>query len=303
MKIAALSWRGVAGLPDGAAELVAGGVPSDIVVVTGPSGSGKSRLLLSVVAAKERLAPYGPGVPDEAIAGNGAAKIAIDWWFSDEERADVGLDAAHHHSEVLFPKTKGVPAVQGPAVNELLSRYSHSPRIGKIDYVPPNRTMPLASSASGDSEFDQKRRRLSAGSEKYAAVRRLAVELVRRGGQRAEELSRLFTALCPHMKLGGVTATNDLELVRSSGRGVPVSRASSSEWEAFLLAATVVIIGLHGSVLLYDTPELHIDGKEAARRLLALHTAIPTTQIIVATKAEEIVGLESARVVRLGGSS
>lgn len=302
MKIAALAWRGVAGLTDGGVELVSGGLPQDLIVVTGPSGSGKSRLLWSIVAAKERLAPYGPGANDESITGgSGNAKIAVDWWFSEAERSDVGLDGAHHHTEVLFPRAK-MPAVQAPAVNELLSRYSHDRRIGKVDYVPPDRIMPSTASASGDSEFDQKRRRLSRGNEKYAACRRLAVDIVRRGGSKADELARLFNALCPHLKLGGVTPTNDLELIRASGRNTFVSRASSSEWDAFALAATIVIVGLHESVILFDTPELHLDGAEAARRVSVLRNAIPTTQLIVATRAEAVVALEGARVVELGGA-
>lgn len=300
MKIAALSWRGVAGLADAGVELVAGGVPNDLVVVTGPSGSGKSRLLWSIVAAKERLAPYGPGVTDENITGgSGTAKIAVDWWFSERERGDVGLDGAHHHTEALFPKPK-MPAVQAAAVNELLARYSHDRTKGKLDYVPPDRMMPQSASASGDTEFDQKRRRLSRGSEKYAACRRLAIDIVRKGGSKADELTRLFGALCPHVRLGGVTASNDLELVRPSGRSVIVSRASSSEWEAFALAVTIVVVGLHESVILYDTPELHLDGAEAARWLAVLRQALPTTQLIVATKAPAVVAMEGARVVPLG---
>lgn len=300
MKIAAVSWRGVAGLADAGVELVTNGAPNDLVVVTGPSGSGKSRLLWSIVAAKERLAPYGPGATDESITGGtGNAKIAIDWWFSEAERSDVGLEGAHHHTEVLFPNAK-MPAVQAAAVNELLARYSHDRRMGKLDYLPPDRMMPQSASASGDSEFDQKRRRLTRGSEKYAACRRIAVEIIRRGGPKAEELTRLFSALCPHLRLGGVTPTNDLELVRASGRSVIVSRASSSEWEAFALAATIVIVGLHESVILYDTPELHLDGAEAARRLQVLRNTLPTTQLIVATKADAVVAMEGARVVQLG---
>ncbi len=303
MKIAALSWRGVAGLTDAGVELQSGGQPSDLVVVTGPSGSGKTRLLWSIVAAKERLAPYGAAPTDENITGAaGSAKIAIDWWFSEKERADVGLDGAHHHTEVLFPSPK-MPSVQAAAVNELLSRYSHSRRTGKIDYIPPDRTMPVSASASGDSEFDQKRRRLSRGSEKYAASRRLAVDIVRRGGSRADELGQLFSALCPHLRIGGVTPSNDIELVRSSGRSVLVSRASSSEWEAFVLATTVVVVGLHESIILYDTPELHLDGAEAARCINVLRTTLPTTQLVVATKSAAVVAMQGAHLVRLGVGS
>ena len=63
--------------------------------------------------------------------------------------------------------------------------------------------------------------------------------------------------------------------------------------------ATLVFVGLDNSIVLYDTPELHIDGQEAARRLTLLREAFPATQFIVATTSAAVIAA-SQKTVRLG---
>lgn len=297
MKIASLSWTGVAGLVDGSADLSRqGGLPADCVAVTGPSGSGKSRLLYAIAHAKERLAAYGSPAPNETITGrDGAAKIQLTWALTEAEQTAIGLPQVLVPSEVLYPPAKGFSAMNDPALLELLERYSHSPEVGKLDYVPPDRVLPRSFTVCGDFVNEQRRKRLSFGSEKYAAMRGLVVDAVRRRDPRVIRLQRLFMELCPGRKLGAATADADLELITLGGRPGALRTAASSEWEAFSIAATMVFVGLSGSIVLYDTPELHLDEEEAARRLSILRSAFPTTQFIVATKAKSIV--ESASIV------
>ena len=79
MKLARVSFLGVRGLADATYDLVGpSGVPHDLVVVTGPTASGKTRFLEAVVAAKEAIAPYGllqAGAPWVASGSVGAVAV------------------------------------------------------------------------------------------------------------------------------------------------------------------------------------------------------------------------------------
>jgi hypothetical protein len=304
MKIAYASWLGIAGLPDGATDWAAGGgTPSDLVAVTGPPGSGKSRLLYALAHAKERLAPYGSPPPDSTIIEpEGTAKVQITWAISESEQASVGLTERTSTTEVLYPPMKGFMVGNDPAMIELLERYSHSPEVGKLDYVPPDRVLPRSATSTGDFVAEQKRRRLATGSEKYGGIKTLVIDAVRRRDPRCVRLRTLFKDLVPGKSLGSVTSDSDLEVVPTSGKPGSLRTCSSSEWEAFAIAATMVFVGLAHSIILYDTPELHLDDAEAGRRFGVLRAAFPVAQWIVATKSPSIVAAASA-VVRLGESA
>lgn len=299
MKIKSLSWVGVAGLADGNADF--GGTassPADLVAITGPAGSGKSRLLALIAHTKERLAPYGVLPADESITSS-AAKVAIQWWLSETEQRTTGVPERLVPSEVLYPRPKGLPPLNDPSLIEVLERYSHSPEVGKVDYVPPDRTKPLSSGASGDHIAEQRRKRLASGSDKYASIKQLALQCMRARDPRVPKLRELFSELCEARSLGNPTADGDIEMFTASGGRTPLRHASSSEWEAFAMAATFVLVGLQHSIVLYDTPELYVDGADAAKRLGALRRAAPTTQLIVATRSSAVLEMATV-VIRLG---
>lgn len=302
MKIAGVSWAGVAGLADGSAEFTAGGTtPLGLVVISGPPGSGKSRLLATIAHTKERLAAYGPVPPDELVSGKtGAAKVSIQWWLSANEQRVAGLRSQLSSSEVMFPRPRGLPPLNDPGLLEVLGRYSHDPAIGKVDYIPAERVRPATSGSSGGEVAEQRRRRLSTSSDKYASIKQLAWQCMQNRDPRIAGVRRLFAELCPGRMLGNTTEDGDIDLLTSAGAHTPLRLASSSEWEAFTLAATFVLCGLQESVVLYDSPELHLDGVEAARRLGVLRAAAPTSQFIVATRSVPILEAAGA-LVRLGG--
>lgn len=295
MKIHGLSWAGVTGLRDGKADFAgSAGLPADLVAVTGPPGSGKSRLLALIAHTKERLAPYGSPPADDLVT-SGAAKVVMQWWLSESEQRLVGARDRLLQSEVLYPRPKGLAPLTDPSLIEILERYSHSPEIGKLDYVPPDRAKPTIAGASGDLVAEQKRKRLASGSGKYASIKQLAVQCMRARDPRVPELRGLFSDLCRTRRLGNPTADGDIDMLAPSGAHIPLRHASSSEWEAFAMAATVVLVGLQSSIVLYDTPELYIEGPDAAERLASLRRYAPTTQLIVATRSIPV--LEMASVV------
>jgi len=89
--------------------------------------------------------------------------------------------------------------------------------------------------------------------------------------------------------------------VREGSTPRPLSRLSMSEKQAFAIAASMVLVGVQHSVVLFDTPELYLSGAEARRQLEVLRSFAPTNQWIVATCAEEIAAMAAHRnLVRLG---
>jgi hypothetical protein len=307
MRIASVAWKGVAGVADGALDFARdGGIPADLVVVTGPPGSGKTRLLETIIAGKERVAAYGPRPKlDDLLGREGtAAKIVLDWWLSEDERSFVGVRTPVQTTEAIYARS-GVPELApDPAIGLLLERYDHDPRNGKIDYIPADRGLPSYATSVSDPVYEQRTKRLSRGPDKYAALSKLATDTVlgRGDSARVEALSTLFTKLCPHLRLGKVSSTGDLEIAREGVPPVPVSRLSMSEKQAFMIASSLVLVGVQNSVVLFDTPELFSSGAEARRRLEVMRGFAPTNQWIVATCAEEIVAMADHKsLVRLGG--
>src|SRR5688500_17911097 len=102
MRLAKVGFLGVASLPDESFDLRRHGEPRDMVVVTGPQGSGKTAFLEAIIIAKEESAPYG-GRPRRRIVrhGRASAKITMDWVFDDEEIARLGGERLRP-SEALF---------------------------------------------------------------------------------------------------------------------------------------------------------------------------------------------------------
>ncbi|UQA57167.1 hypothetical protein [Polyangium aurulentum] len=308
MKIASVAWKGFAGLADGSLDLArdGGGVPADLVVVTGPPGAGKTRLLEAIIAGKERVAAYGPRPKLDDVLGKmgTAAKITIDWWLSEEERAFVGAPKPLQTTESIYARSGVAELAPDPAIGVLLERYDHDPRHGKVDYIPADRGLPTYTTSVSNPVYEQRTKRLTRGPDKYGALSKLATDTILGRGDpaRSEALAGLFKQLCPHLRLGKVSSTGDLEVEREGRPPTPVSRLSMSEKQAFMLAASMVLVGLNHSILLFDTPELYLSGAEARRRLDVLRGFAPANQWIVATSSEEIVAMADHKsLVRLGG--
>src|SRR5690349_18523054 len=96
MRLRGARCLGVAGVPDGDYSFLdpSSGAALDFVLVTGPSASGKTRLLEVIALAKEAIAPY--GTPHETAhlirTGSRGAKVVLAWEFDEEERGYAGLD-------------------------------------------------------------------------------------------------------------------------------------------------------------------------------------------------------------------
>lgn len=306
MRIATVAWKGIVGLADGALDFAQdGGMPSDLVVATGPPGSGKTRLLEVIIAGKEGVAAYGPRPRlDDVLGREGtAAKISMDWWLSEEEQKFVGVTKSVMPTEAIYLRS-GLPELApDPAIGVLLERYDHDPRHGKVDYIPADRGLPSYSTSVGAPEYEQRLKRLSRGPDKYGGLLKIAEDTIlrRMDNERIEALGDLFRRLCPHLRLGGVGITRGIEVRREGGGVRSISQLSMSEKQSLAIAASMVLVGVHHSVVLFDTPELYLSGAEARRQLDVLRAFAPSNQWIVATCAEDIVAMAGQRsLVRMG---
>ncbi|MBL8743155.1 MAG: hypothetical protein JNK04_18725, partial [Myxococcales bacterium] len=83
MKISQLACRGIAGLPDLTLDFMSSlGRPHDLVIVTGPEASGKTRLCELIIAGLEVIGPYEGIVRSSTWLAPGAAsgRLELGLW-------------------------------------------------------------------------------------------------------------------------------------------------------------------------------------------------------------------------------
>jgi energy-coupling factor transporter ATP-binding protein EcfA2 len=298
---------GVAGVPDGDYSFLdpATGAALDFVLVTGPSASGKTRLLEAIALAKEAIAPYGT-LPETAHLirrGSGGAKVVLAWEFDEEERGYAGLDEEPAETETIFEEGGVRPAPMNLAM--LLARYVHRasrPRYaapGKVEYFHAGRRVPWRA-PNGTNEPEQRAHRAVRSDRKYAFVPTLVASLASSAASSADRESfeaflGLFTDGC---KLAPPSAGGAAFL--SNGVARAGSELPSSDAHAVLVAATATVLGLDRSLVLVDRPELAGTGGGAARLIQAWRSLGQGAQVLAASSSTELVNaLPPERVIRL----
>ena len=319
MKLRKIVVDGVRGLPDREIDLRdARGAAARLVVVTGPSASGKTSLLDAIVAGKERVGAYG-AIPGPAVvvrAGEDAAKIKLDWELSSLECNRYGLTDAVIHSEVLFGEDLIVSSPQHPALEALLSDYDAGQEFGKVEYFHSSRRLPIGSSidlSKAPGSKSDAMTRLERSDAKYAGLIRFVVQAglgldtdVDGTPKPPGRVKEAFEGLCCTKRLGGLYQVDGAVLpgfFSSDGSTCGLAQLSDSELEAFLFAVTYVRSGLlqsrAGSLVLVDTPEKHLGDEDAARFVGALQAMGEENQLVVATRSRAVAA--SAQVlVELG---
>ncbi|MBL9026492.1 MAG: ATP-binding protein [Myxococcales bacterium] len=305
MKIRTITTSGLRSVPDRTFSLTGdAAVPFDVVVVTGPPSSGKTTFLDAIAAHKEVVSPYGapPPARDLIRPGGTTAKISVEWWLDPAELDTAGLKGPST-SETVFKRQGLHGSDADPGLLAVLERYSHYTGIGKIDYFPDDRGLPLHGALVSDVVLDQRFQRLTRGPGKYASLVRFVRNMLlgTDDQSRLEPLKQLFHALCPWRTLASVNGVGMPVFHATNGLETPLDKLSGAEQQAFLFAATVVMVGLFDSVVLIDTLELRLAPGEAARVLAALKAYAPTNQWIVATTDPEIVAsVPAPACIRLG---
>jgi hypothetical protein len=287
MKIQRATFFGVRGVPDLTLDLADArtGAPRGLVVVTGPSGSGKTRLIEALVAAKEAVRPYGPAIVGAPwITAGNAAKILIAFHLDDGERDFAGTPSQVLEAEVIFRPDQVTCEVE-EGLRAVLGRYTHNPNIGKVEYFPAERKVPMFPPFPGLGTGEQRVLRPSKDARKYGFIlpflRTLDHDAVRR--ERFIEILGGLSATCRYVP---DTSGEAVPRCFSSRSGAPVaaSELSHGEADAVVFAATAAAIGLGHSLVFIDRPDLHADDLDHLVR--GLRALGPENQLIVTGRPE-----------------
>ncbi len=304
MKVLRATFLSVAGLPDMTVDLgdPSSGVAHDVVAVTGPASSGKTRLVEALVAAKEVIGACGPPVDADAWLqpGKSAAKIELTFAFDESERRAAGLDRAVFTAEALFG-TNGCRREADDGVIALLERYEHEERSGKVEYFPDNRALPPPGPPHGTAAIEQRQWRAGRDERKYGFIPRLLVELPH-DAERAARFSSSLSTLCPSLTYVGPCGGDPLRCFRSGRRDAAGLRElSSTESHAVIFAATAALVRFERSIVFVDRPEVSADERSVATFVGGLRDLARDVQIVVATSSPSLVAsLDPRAVIELG---
>lgn len=316
MKLARITTEKIRGLPDRAHIFTdRAGAPLDTVLVTGGPGSGKTTLLEAIGAVKEAIGSYGGPQRPARLRRSGVSRARIDvvWALSPAERVSVDLET----SDLAATWTIGDGDSRvdcDPRARRLFTAYSHASEQGKFEYLPATRRLDGPRSRAGTSPptiAAEARLRLTDDPEKYAGLRGTLGALAR--AQAAQVMQLLDTqgiamrtqqpdalapfkeairALLPSLRLVAVEFDERSTRVlfqKREGTVLELAELSESERQAVLFATTFCRLGLHHSVVLIDTPEMHIHPSVQVSFFTGVCSLGRDNQIIAATTSPELL--------------
>ena len=317
MKLLHLRTEGMRGLPDGAYAFSAPttGAPLEVVLVTGEQDSGKTSLLRTIAAAKEAIGSYGAAPEPERLRRQNAARcrIVTTWLLSDTDRAQC--DHVDARQTIVWEIGDGSSHLDAsPRLRRLFGGYSSDPAQGKFELFPANRSLVYADPLGArrpTPDPAEGRLRMTSAPEKYAGLRAHFRDLVLADAARLAQLLdtqgialrvRQPDALAPYREaIASILSNLRLATVEPDDRSarvvfrkrddtlVELSELSESEQQGVLFATTFRRFGLNHSVLLIDSPELHVHPRRQADFFAALVGLGRDNQIIAATSSREVL--------------
>ncbi len=316
MKLARISFSDVRGFADRRWELAPepSAKPYDVVVVTGPPASGKTRFLEAIIAGLEVAGPY-LGIVRGGDWAYDARPATIDLgiWL-DEEEARLANVKNPANATVTFTAS-GVAAIVDRNVSRVLSRYTHDAEAGKREYFAENRQLAWGARSDGLEPMEQGLLRPTKDPQKYSFLPRFLTSL-RDDPARARQFAEKLELLSPTVRYTPAPDEDPTICFRSrrqaplgspqtrepAGSGIlaPAHGLSTSEAEAVLLAATACLVRLTRSIVLLDTPELYVPEDRILPFVQSLLALGHDNQWIVATQSPALVGaMEQSSVIRL----
>lgn len=312
MKIKRVVTNGFRGLPDRTFDLTSTrtGNAANIVLVTGPAGIGKTSFLEAIIAAKEDVGPYGLKRPSISFIrpGEAAAKVRIDWVLTSDEKARVGATESEITSESIFARDEFSITEHNASLAALLGEYDIDPNLGKVEYFHASRRIPRGgapSMASSGIPEGEKLGRLTRDDAKYARVAQYVVEATvglhdRDGKRGVARLAEAFAKLCRTRELAGIEKAGRSVAPRFAdvrGAIVGIDELSDSERQALLFAVTFIRSGIEHSVVMIDTPELHIPEPEVGVFVAGLAQLGLDNQLVIATGSQGIAARNPDAVI------
>lgn len=326
MKISEIALKNVRALPDLRRSLVdASRKPHDVILITGPTGSGKTRLLEAIALWKEAAGPYGAAPSTAGLARDTSAlgEISGVWELSADEVRRGQISGGSPRVTVEVGAGAKAPAVE-KGIRKVLSDFFREPTHGKLEYFPANRSLsdrPLPVPLDALSEKAEAPLRTARDPDKYGVERawiaaRLEADLSDAGAalsgkgvlisrQAPDSLGPMKAAiakLCPHLRLAGLGKNggrSEPRFLRAAADGrmdraeVFLSELSTGEQQAVLFAAAFQRLALSRSVVLIDTPELGLHPADHARFFRTLCALGENNQIFAATSSPGVLGTAS----------
>jgi hypothetical protein len=304
VKLSGLSLRDVRGLADQRLSFSVSPAarPSDLVLVTGAPGSGKTRFLEAVIAAFEVTGPYLGIVRGEDWAyGARPGSVELQLWLDDEERALAPTASTPALAAVTFSSSGATPHIDR-TLSRLLSRYDHAPGTSKREYFADNRQLAWGARSDGLEPLEQSLLRPTRDPHKYAFLPRFLTSL-RADEARARAFAEKLELLSPTVRYRPAADADATICFRSrSGEGIlaPARGLSSSEAEAVVIAATATLVGLNRSIVFLDTPELFVPEDHVVGFVQGLLKLGHDNQWVVATQSPALLAASDPTcIVRL----
>jgi len=302
MKLVRLRTEGFRGLPDGVFDFAARGTgePLDQVFVTGDPGAGKTSLLEAILAAKEDVGAYGAHRPSSSYlrSGGRSARLEATWLLSAGEAHRAQVAAPRVTTTSIFGEGEPPLPSHPDGLRAFFREYTRDANRGKFDYFHADRTLPpgrgMRHAPSDASAAADVRSCLTTSKDKYRALRSflvdrvlesttaLAQELRERGvalrTSQADAVAHLRELLRPFLDdkvFDGIDPEGNGYRVRFRTRGgevIDLDDLCASERQGVLFAMTFERSGLHHSLVLIDTPELHLHPSRHASVFAALMT-------------------------------
>ena len=303
MKLLRATFLSIRGLPDATFDFgdPHRGVPHDVVVITGPPASGKTRVLEALLAAKDVIAPYGPminGAP-WITGGSSSAKIELAFVLDADEQKRAGVTEPVVSAEALFsPRLCRGEADEG--LIALLQSYEHTPRSGKVEYFPANRAILSSGPMHGLSAIEQRTLRTTRDPRKYSFLPRLLFALTWDGAyaEARDRFEAAVASLSPTVRYMGPNPA-DPSVCFTSGGGprMAPSELSGSESAAVLIAATATLVRFERSLVLLDRPESSVDEGAIVPWLQAVRALAGDLQLIVASSSPALLAAVDPQAV------
>ncbi|MGE3165805.1 MAG: ATP-dependent endonuclease [Planctomycetota bacterium] len=296
----------------------------NLLVLVGPNGVGKTSVLEAIGMLKDWIGSYsnsqsrGQGLVN---AASDTALIQVDFELSAPERQWLSERSVKVASSNLRGEMRIQNGVQ-PAVNAddalkaLFKNYGLSEGLGVFEHFGAHRRMRSEDVRSMSVEFTPRSREgvnVAHGRSTFREVFRDFANLVlqdyitfsqtHEARDSTKPLRDLFDRLFYPKRLSGPHATqrDGIHFVVETPDGQHgLEGLSAGEQEAFTALAVLTLMELKSSILLYDTPETHLNAAIERRLPHELEQHLRSNQIIMATHSLELIDavpLEAIRVV------